>query len=112
MNRFSFLIAIIVLSIAIYLTRASDNYFIMGLSALLIIANTTALKKVRQKNDLVNVIIIMGNALLCIFLGIKFIEEGKIYIQYIYLIAAFIFLIAMYNIYRRNLKPFKKFSSK
>lgn len=112
MKGFPYIIGVIVLTVAIYSSYDSGNYYLIILSAILLIANITALMKSRQKNDLFNVIINMGNALLCFFIGMEFIAKEKTWIQYIYFVAAFIFLIATYIIYRRNLRPFKKFSVK
>lgn len=112
MKRFPYILGVIVLAAAIYSAYQSSNFYIVVLAGIMIIANITAIRKVRQKNDLFNVIINMGNALLCFFIGMEFIEKDKTYIQYIYYLAAFIFLIVTYVIYRRNLRPFKKFSSK
>lgn len=103
---------IIVLAFAIYVAYESIDFYVIFLAGILIIANLSAMRKVRQKNDLFNVITNMGNALFCIFIAFEFIEQGSTYHQYFYFIAAFIFLIATYVIYTRNLRPFKKFSSK
>jgi len=112
MARFPYIVGVIVLVFALYATYENVNLYIYILAAFLIIANITAIKKIRQKNDLFNVITNMGNALLCILIAFEFIEQGKTYYQYFYFVAVFIFLIATYVIYRRNLRPFKKFSSK
>ncbi|MBS4035163.1 MAG: hypothetical protein KGZ85_11910 [Ignavibacterium sp.] len=112
MKRFPYILGVIVLAVAIYSAYQSSNFYIVVLAGILIIANLTAIRKVRQKNDLFNVILNMGNALLCFFIGMEFVAKEKTYIQYIYFLAAFIFLIATYVIYIRNLQPFKKFSSK
>lgn len=112
MNRLPYIIGIIVLLTAIYQGIEADNTIMIVLAGLLTLANFTAIKKVRPKNDLFNVIINMGNSMLSFFVGYDLLEKDKVYIPYIYFTAALFFLIVTYIIYKRNLQPFKRFSSK
>lgn len=110
MKRFPYILGVIILAVAIYSAYQNSNLYIIVLAGILIIANITAIRKVRQKNDLFNVIINMGNAMLCFFIGMEFIAKEKTYIQYIYFVAAFVFLISTYVLYRRKLRPLKQYS--
>ncbi len=110
MIRLSYILGVIILLLSIYLGYKIQNNYIIVLSGLLIVANISAFIKFRQKNDLFNVIVNMSNCVICFFIGFEIMEGEKTYLIWIYFVSAFIFLIATYIIYSRNLKPFKKFS--
>ncbi|MCJ7554261.1 MAG: hypothetical protein MUO34_10300 [Ignavibacteriaceae bacterium] len=111
MIRFSYILGVIILLLSIYIGYEIQNIYIIVLSGLLIIANISAFIKSRQKNDLFNVVVNMSNCVMCFFIGFEILDGEKTYLIWIYFVSAFIFLIATYIIYRRNLRPFKKFSS-
>lgn len=110
--RLPYILGVMILLFSFYLGFEMKNNYIIILSALLIAANFTSLKQIRQKNDLFNIIVIMSNCLMCIFIAFEVMEIKNDYYSIIFFISAFIFLIATYIIYKRNLRPFKKFSSK